>query len=235
MTEQTLGEPSKEPSLDTLVQAWPNPVRQRLTLRTLTADLLPAVVELDRRCFGQLWTLDGYQRELDSPNSDLIVLLADPLPEVDHASSVEFPLAPTRDAGKNLLSTAPPIAPQLIGLGCYWAILEEAHITIVAIDPAYQNQGLGQLMLNQLLVSAHHRGLAHATLEVRASNVAAIALYQKFGFQIAGQRKRYYADTGEDALVLWLNGLQQPQFYPRLALGDQHLRDRLVNQGWQVS
>jgi ribosomal-protein-alanine N-acetyltransferase len=181
-----------------------------LQLIPLTADLLPAVVELDRRCFGGLWTLSGYQRELESPASELLVFV-----ETE--------------------TMAQACVKMLIGLGCYWAILEEAHITILAIDPAYQRQGLGQAMLLALLVSAQQRGLERATLEVRASNQAAIALYEKFGFREAGRRQRYYADTGEDALILWRGDLHQPQFEQMLPVWQQKIDDRLRVAGWQVT
>jgi [ribosomal protein S18]-alanine N-acetyltransferase len=161
----------------------------------LTADRLPAAVTLDQQCFGGLWTLDAYQRELDSPNSELLVI---PAPSLDPASDT------------------------LVGLGCYWAILEEAHITIVAIAPTHQRRGLGQLLFLALLASAHHRGLERATLEVRESNTAALALYRKYGFTDVGRRRRYYADTGEDALILWLNHLQYPDFPPQLAQWQHH-------------
>ena len=178
-----------------------------LQLKPLTANLLPDVLELDRRCFGKLWSLDGYQRELDSPNSDLLVF------------TPSLPHSPT---------------PPLLGLGCYWAILEEAHITIVAIDPDFQRLGLGQVMLWAMLSSARTRGLERATLEVRASNQAAIALYQKFGFREAGRRRRYYEDTGEDALILWRGDLQYPQFSQTLQEWQQSGCDRLARSGWHL-
>ena len=83
--------------------------------------------------------------------------------------------------------------------------------------PAYQKRGLGSALFLNLLQLARQRGLVRATLEVRASNQAALSLYQKFGFQEAGRRQRYYADTGEDALILWRGGLQHPEFEAALS------------------
>jgi ribosomal-protein-alanine N-acetyltransferase len=154
-----------------------------LTCQILTDELLSAVLALDQVCLGGLWTEAGYRREIESPNSDLLVLLADD---------------------------------QVIGLGCLWAIVDEAHITTLAIHPDYHRQYLGQLLLIQLLQLAHHRELTHATLEVRASNYRALSLYQKFGFQTAGRRKRYYQD-GEDALILWRSQLQTSEYLQSLA------------------
>ncbi|MEL6131438.1 MAG: ribosomal protein S18-alanine N-acetyltransferase [Cyanobacteria bacterium J06636_28] len=149
-----------------------------LICHALTDELLPAVLELDQICLGGLWTEAGYRREIDSPNSDLLVLQANK---------------------------------QVIGLGCLWAILDEAHITTLAIHPDHHRQRLGQLLLTQLLQSACRRTLSHATLEVRASNQRALSLYEKFGFRTAGQRNRYYKD-GEDALILWRSQLQTPDY-----------------------
>ncbi len=149
-----------------------------LLLKPITAEDLAAVVELDRQCLGGLWTIDGYQRELDSPNSEL------------------WAVARSRHQPQSL-----------IAMGCFWAILEEAHITLLAVSPEYRRQGIGALLLSTLLQKAQARGLERATLEVRSSNQAAIALYQKFGFKIAGTRKKYYQDNQEDALILWLGHL----------------------------
>ncbi len=175
-----------------------------LKLKRLTAESLPAVLDLDQQCFNGLWTLEGYQRELDSPNSDLVILVDD--------------------------RASPPV----VGLGCLWAILDEAHITIVAVHPNYQRQGFGQAILFALLQSAHQRGLERATLEVRISNQSAINLYQKFDFRQAGQRKRYYPDTGEDASILWRGGLQHPHFPDLLTAWQTQISDRLAQNDWAL-
>ena len=197
-----------------------------LELKPLTAKLLPAVVELDRLCFGKLWTLEGYQRELASPNSDLLVLS---IPE-DTSISEEF--------NSSILPSAHPLtrppAP-LVGLGCLWAILEEAHITILAVHPNYRGQSLGQALLWALLASAYARGLERATLEVRASNLTALSLYQKFGFKTAGRRRGYYQDNDEDALILWRGDLQHPNFPQTLANWNRQVSDRLASFGWHLN
>ncbi|MBD3883532.1 ribosomal protein S18-alanine N-acetyltransferase [Phormidium tenue FACHB-886] len=175
-----------------------------LTIAPLVEALLPEAVALDQRCLGGLWTEDGYRREIDSPNSDL------------------------------LMAQTKAEQTQVIGLGCLWSILEEAHITILAIDPRYQRQGLGQALLLALLESAWKRGLEWATLEVRASNQAAIALYQRFDFQEVGRRRKYY-DNSEDALILWRKGLQHPEFLQRLQQWRSEVEQRLERSGWQWS
>ena len=177
-------------------------------LPLIEADL-PAVLALDQRALGGLWTRSGYQREIDSPVSDLRVLVSAPFENLIEkrrhlpANTVD----PTVAASDPTTAAKPASAITLLGSGCLWAILEEAHITTLAIDPNSQGQKLGLLLLSDLLACAQQRGLTRATLEVRAANQRALKLYQKFDFKEAGQRKRYYAD-GENARILWRNHLQ---------------------------
>ncbi|MBU7584702.1 MAG: ribosomal protein S18-alanine N-acetyltransferase [Nostoc sp. TH1S01] len=179
-------------------------ISSELKLRSLTTDDLSTILELDQACFGGLWTLTGYQRELESPNSELLGLFA------------------------------PLSSMKLLGMGCFWSIVDEAHITILAIHPQYHRQGLGQALLYALLKTACDRGLERATLEVRVSNVAAISLYEKFGFKIAGQRRRYYKDNGEDALILWLSELQYPHFQKTLDQWHTIVSKQLSQFSWQL-
>lgn len=81
-------------------------------------------------------------------------------------------------------------------------ILDELHILQVATHPAARRQGLARALLAQVLHAAREGGCAQALLEVRQSNDAAIALYAALGFEAVGRRRRYYRDTGEDALLL---------------------------------
>jgi ribosomal-protein-alanine N-acetyltransferase len=83
-----------------------------------------------------------------------------------------------------------------------WAIDDELHINWVAVDPGYRRRGIAQALLREAL---RETGARRATLEVRRSNEAAIALYAKLGFQVTAVRYRYYNNPDEDALILWLN------------------------------
>lgn len=205
-----------------------------LQLQPLTAEQLLAVVELDQLCFGQLWTLDGYKRELESPNSDLLVI------EEVTGKKQEVIGQSTQYGRENSVATAlsqegetSSLERSLVGIGCLWAILEEAHITILGVHPNYRGQGLGQALLYALLKKAWKRRLEWATLEVRASNRPAQSLYEKFGFQEVGRRRRYYKDTGEDALILWRSGLQKPEFQQTLSEWHSVISDRFADR-WQL-
>ncbi len=175
-------------------------------LEPLQTKQLEQIVQLDRICFGGLWTKGAYEREINSPNSFLLGLVK----QDDYQNE------------------------QLIGIGCFWAILEEAHITLLGIHPDYQRQGLGKLLLCRLLETAIAWPLERATLEVRVSNHPAIALYQKLGFEIAGRRYDYYPVPPEDALILWRSNLDDPQFHQQLKDYQQQTIQSLLTNGWDV-
>jgi [ribosomal protein S18]-alanine N-acetyltransferase len=122
----------------------------------------------------------------------------------------------------------------VLGFGCLWSILEEAHITILAVRPEYQQQGIGRYLVWGLLQAAKSRGLEWATLEVKASNHTAINLYESFGFVAIGKRRNYYQLSNEDALVLWRKGLHLPEFSPLLKTWQQDIQSRLAAKGWEI-
>ncbi|MFD0588877.1 ribosomal protein S18-alanine N-acetyltransferase [Paenibacillus sp. GCM10027627] len=92
---------------------------------------------------------------------------------------------------------------ELLGYGGMWIIMDEAHITNIAIRADARGKGLGNRLLEQLQHKALHFGAAKMTLEVRASNTIAQSLYLKYGFEPSGIRPRYYSDNEEDALIMW--------------------------------
>lgn len=96
---------------------------------------------------------------------------------------------------------------QIIGYAGMWIIVDEAHVTNVAIVPEYRGQKLGEKLMSALIEHAKNRGALSMTLEVRASNAVAQAMYAKFGFVSRGVRRKYYTDTQEDALIMWCDHL----------------------------
>jgi [ribosomal protein S18]-alanine N-acetyltransferase len=101
-------------------------------------------------------------------------------------------------------------------MGCFWSIVDEAHITLLAVHPDYRRQGGGQKILLGLLIQAAKIEMRHSTLEVRSSNTGAIQLYEKMGFENLGWRTKYYQNPSEDAVVMWLTGLQHPDFLTKI-------------------
>ena len=98
---------------------------------------------------------------------------------------------------------------QLLALATGWLVVDELHITAVAVAPLWRRRGLGGRAVHSLLARARAQGADRATLEVASSNAAALALYAALGFRQAGVRHGYYRN-GDDALIQWRN-LSQAQ------------------------
>ena len=91
---------------------------------------------------------------------------------------------------------------QVVGFAGLWHILNEGHITKVAVKSAFRGQGIGKTLMLALLAEAKRMRIEGVTLEVRVGNASAIHLYNKTGFTGAGIRPGYYPD-GEDAMIMW--------------------------------
>ncbi len=94
---------------------------------------------------------------------------------------------------------------------------DDAHVTTIAVDPAWQRSKIGTRLLSTLGREAIRAGMRNLTLEVRVSNRGAQALYENFGFAPAGVRRNYYVETNEDALVMWAEHIDEPAYARRLA------------------
>lgn len=90
-----------------------------------------------------------------------------------------------------------------IGYAGMWTIVDEAHVTNIAILEAFRGRKLGDRLLDHLMKIATIKGMIRMTLEVRVSNIVARSLYEKKGFESAGIRKGYYSDNNEDAMIMW--------------------------------
>lgn len=92
---------------------------------------------------------------------------------------------------------------EIVGYGGMWVIIDEAHITNIAVHPRFRGQGIGEAIMRSLIEEAVSLGAVRMTLEVRISNKIAQKLYEKLGFQGVGIRKHYYSNNNEDALIMW--------------------------------
>lgn len=137
---------------------------------------------IERLSFPLPWSRESFIREIcEIDNSHLLVVSEDE----DRAVSPE---------GSRV---------EVMGYACWWEVVDECHITNFAVAPEHRRKGVADFLLERILEDARGRGLLRATLEVRLSNAAAIALYEKWGFTAAAMRPRYYPDNREDALVMW--------------------------------
>ena len=101
---------------------------------------------------------------------------------------------------------------KLIGYGGFWNILDEGHITTLAIAKEYQSKGLSELLLQKFIEVGYQKSIKWFTLEVRISNTTAFNLYTKYLFQSLGVRPKYYQDTKEDALIMWTENIHNDKF-----------------------
>jgi [ribosomal protein S18]-alanine N-acetyltransferase len=120
---------------------------------------------------------------------------------------------------------------RVVGFAGMLFALTDGHVTTIAVDPDRQGGRIGTRLLLVLVRRAIERGAEAVTLEVRASNERAKALYRRFGFVPAGVRKGYYRDPVEDALVLWAHDVHLPAYAERLAFIEAELPTPLVAEG----
>jgi ribosomal-protein-alanine N-acetyltransferase len=150
-------------------------------IRPMVLDDLPTVLAIDRMSFPTPWSERSYRFELErNPTSRLFVAES-----IGHEE------------------------PAIVGFVGYWLIVDEVHISTIAVHPDFRRMGIGEKMLLKALDQAIRSGASLATLEVRVTNQAAVDLYHKHGFQIVGRRSRYYRDNNEDALLMTLTNLRE--------------------------
>ncbi|MDX1978345.1 MAG: ribosomal protein S18-alanine N-acetyltransferase [Pseudanabaenaceae cyanobacterium bins.68] len=116
---------------------------------------------------------------------------------------------------------------EILGFVCAWSVLEEAHLIMLVVAPSDRRRGLGKAMVWAILAWARAHGSEWVTLEVRKSNLQAIRLYQFFGFGILGERRNYYQNPPEDALILWRKEIQTLGFYQALVSWHSHIHGHL--------
>ncbi len=101
---------------------------------------------------------------------------------------------------------------ELVGYAGVIYILEEGHVTNLAVRPSARRKGIAGRLMLRLIEESTSQGIRFLTLEVRRSNKPAISLYVKFGFTAIGERKRYYLDNDEDALIMWTEDISTPEY-----------------------
>ena len=141
-------------------------------VREMQLEDIPAVMDIDRDAFPNPWPENTYRYELRKNPA----------------------------AHLFVIQTREP--PKVVGVGGYWLIIDEAHISTFAVHPEWRYRGVGKVLLASMLRQAAALGALSAMLEVRAGNAAAQALYAGFGFHPVGIRKGYYKNNGEDAVLM---------------------------------
>jgi len=101
---------------------------------------------------------------------------------------------------------------EIVAYAGTWHIIDEGHITTIAVKKSYKRQHIGEALIIKILDDCYKNEIKYLTLEVRVSNEAAIGLYTKYGFNSLGTRKGYYQDNNEDALIMWTENIFYDKF-----------------------
>ena len=155
------------------------PEPKGITIAQMSEHDLLEVVEIEEQSHLSRWGWAAYYSELQGPNRDLMLIARPTRLSVVQYSPVAGYVVARETAG-------------------------ELHINNVAVRAEYRRYGIGAALLNQILYKAQQRNAKAAFLEVRSTNQAAQALYEKCGFRAIARRANYYTDPQEDAIVMTL-------------------------------
>jgi ribosomal-protein-alanine N-acetyltransferase len=182
---------------------------------------VPRVIEIEKLSYPATWPASAYRKELQENRwAHYIVLRDKMLMHPLDAASIE-PERPRRPFPLSLFLSRPeapmptPQQSSIIGFAGLWLMVDEAHITTIAIHPDNRGKYLGELLLSSLIDIAYRIEARWVTLEVRVTNHVAQNLYRKYGFREAGVRPRYYSDNQEDALIMWTEELSSLSYKER--------------------
>jgi len=186
------------------------------------------VLEVDRESYTLPWPASAYRREiLHNRNARYVVLRQHNGHEETDAPNNGGELRPRLSLPffrwPRTAELRIPKPFEIVGYAGMWLMLDEAHITTIAMRETWRRRGLGELLLASLVLSAHEMGATRVTLEVRVSNDGAKQLYRKYGFREEGLRRRYYSDNNEDAHIMTTENIREPQYRQRF----EHLVDTL--------
>jgi len=191
----------------------------RYIIDRMTMADVPRVVEIERLAYPSTWPPSAYRKELqDNRWAHYIVLRDKKIAEERMTVPAQEPERPRRIFPLSLLPGRPtmtmpsPDLASILGFAGLWLMVDEAHITTIAMHPNYRRRGLGEFMLVSLIDIAYNIGAKWVTLEVRVTNHSAQNLYRKYGFHEAGVRHRYYSDNNEDALIMWTEEINSPAY-----------------------
>ncbi len=170
-----------------------------LTLRYMQLSDIRQVATIDVMCFDPPWSHESYAFEINESNVSHMVVLEEIIglapPEPTRRRSW---LDRLRRKGRGAVSALDGSG-VILGYGGLWKIEGEAHVSTIAIDPAWRGKGYGEILLAGMFGKALQLKAQYIVLEVRVSNSIAQSLYRKYGFSRVRRRKNYYRSDNEDA------------------------------------
>ncbi len=193
-------------------------VDELFVVEPMHLDHLDQVRRIELASFPTPWPRNAYRREvMNNERAHYLVVRTNSEPEPKRR---HFPLS--------ILPFGRADVRDVVAYCGVWVMLDEAHITTIAVDPAYRRLGLGELLIIEMSRIVLQARATRMTLEVRISNEIAQALYRKYGFSDGGVRPRYYSDDFEDALIMRSEALNSCSFAERMDAGEAGLRRRLT-------
>ena len=200
----------------------------RYQVRPMDFGDISQVMEIEQESFLNNWPTTAFKRELQNNR------LARYLVAVERREEAEEPSAPLAEHELRT-ATVPPqrlgrwlgelkrlfgveegeaetSREPIVGFVGIWLMPDEAHIVTIAVRESHRGRGIGELLLIAAIELAALDDREVVTLEVRASNQAAQALYEKYGFKRVGVRHRYYSDNQEDAVIMTTDSIRSPSY-----------------------
>jgi len=193
-------------------------------LHTATANDIDKLTELEREVFPILWPPTNFAREIKKTTQAVLVV------SVRSGTASRGPMEQTGsfvervvDGIKTLATSGTALGTALgaggqqngdriAGWAIVWFVAGEAHIASIGVSCADRRRGVGELLVLGTINAAASNDCDELTLEVRKSNEAAQALYRKYGFRVVGERKAYYVDDNEDALIMTTPDIREPNY-----------------------
>lgn len=189
----------------------------------MSVDDIEQVMDIELKVFTTPWSARSYKYELtENENAHYFVV---------YSRNEGEPPAPSGwwDRLRNQLRGPRP-SRFILGYGGFWKVVDEAHISTIAVRQEYRRRGIGRLLMLTIIKHAIALEANRVTLEVRVSNRAAQELYRQYGFEVTGRRRGYYADNWEDALIMTVEDIQAPAYRRRLAKLEQALYRDLASR-----
>lgn len=197
-------------------------------IRAMNVDDIAQVSEIDREAFPTEWPPPSFKRELSSSMVRYLVAVDESRPVSDSdggavpnpngfwkalVSRLRRMFGKNEAASKEAISQSTQV---IVGYASLWMMGDESHLMSIAVRRSHRRRGIGELLLLSIIKLSLQMKARVVTLEVRASNHAAQALYAKYGFKSVGIRRRYYSDNGEDAVIMTTDRITSAAYQAKL-------------------
>jgi ribosomal-protein-alanine N-acetyltransferase len=207
----------------------------RQIVRPMQLGDIAQVMEVEQQSFPNVWPATAFKRELEHNRLARYLAAVERRGEVVEGEGA-LPAATAHTGLGRLLGglrqvlagdgelPPPEDRPEfVVGFVGIWMLVDEAHIVTIAVRDSHRRRGVGELLVIAAIESALRERQSVVTLECRVSNAAALRLYEKYGFERVGLRRRYYSDNKEDAHILSADGIDTPSYQRRFqCLRDEH-------------